>query len=340
MKTGAFILLTSFLLVLATFAAPVGADAPSACVYVSETSHNIHGAFSAYYSAYNGYDNFGPPLTEAFMENGRVVQYFLRARFEFWPDYPQPYRVQLGRLGELYGITDPPVRSIVIPRPDDPNYAYFPATGLFVPSTLKKYFDSHGGWELMGYPISNIRYEGKYFTQYFQRARLEWYFPDNRVAASPVGQMALDKIYPPNFKWRQQAANDACLAMKPAPSSPGGGALPTATRVIYGLPTSVPAGTAIKVEVHAQFRQAPRGAQYVAVSAYDQTQHALPGVALIATVRSANGDRVFALLPTDGTGRASLSFDVGELPVNTAIWIYVTAYSGSTTATGSDSFTR
>ncbi len=334
-------ILTAFCLsFLAMNAASVSADTPRSCVFVAETGHNIHGVFSTYYLVHNGYENFGAPITEAFMENGLVVQYFQRARFEFRPEYPEPYRVQLGLLGLLYGITDPPVQSLVIPRADNPNYAYFPATGLWVPLTLKKYFDAHGGWELLGYPISNIRYEGKYFTQYFQRARLEWYFPENRVIASAVGQMALDKNYAADFKWRQRTASDSCTTSLPATLNVAGSAVPTPARLSVALPTPVPAGAMINVDVRVQFRQAPRGTQYVDIAVYDQGSHPLSGAALVATVRSANGDRVFPLLATDAAGRASFGFDVGDLPVNTPIWVYVAAQSGAVTSTGRDSFTR
>jgi hypothetical protein len=47
---------------------------------------------------------FGLPITEAAQENGSdgnmyLTQWFERARFEFHPDLPKPYKVLLGRLG-------------------------------------------------------------------------------------------------------------------------------------------------------------------------------------------------------------------------------------------------
>jgi hypothetical protein len=47
---------------------------------------------------------FGLPITEAAQENGSdgkpyLTQWFERARFEFHPDLPDPYKVLLGRLG-------------------------------------------------------------------------------------------------------------------------------------------------------------------------------------------------------------------------------------------------
>ncbi len=319
----------------------VSADnAPSTCAYVVETGHNIHGVFLSYYNIHNGPENFGPPITEAFLENGLVVQYFQRARFEFRPDFPEPYRVQLGLLGLQYGITDPPVQSSVIPRADDPNYAYFPATGLWVPYAVKKFFDAHGGWELFGYPVSNIRYETKYFTQYFQRARLEWYPLENRVVASPVGQVTLDKNYAADFKWRTKAAPDWCPNMNTGTSS-GDGSMPAATRTIAVIPTSVPMGTSMNVQVRVRYRQTGQsGPQYVDVNVVDQNSRPIPGLALVATVHFASGDRVFPLLATDSAGHAAFSFEIGNQPQNSTTVIEVTATSGALSAVGRDSFSR
>lgn len=335
----------SVLFVLALLASSIGmrgvsADiAPSTCAFVVETGHNIHGVFLSFYNSHNGPENFGSPVTEAFLENGLVVQYFQRARFEFRPDFPEPYRVQLGLLGLQYGITDPPVQSSVIPRPDDPNYAYFPATGLWVPYAMKRFFDAHGGWELFGYPISNIRYETKYFTQYFQRARLEWSPLENRVVSSPVGQVFLDKNYPADFKWRTKSAPDWCPSMNTGVNS--GDLMPPTTRTIAVIPTSVPMGTAINVLVRVRYRQTgSSGPQYVDVAVADQNSKPIPGLALIAVVHFANGDRVFPLLATDVTGHAAFSFEIGSQPQNTTTVIDVTATSGAISAVGRDSFSR
>jgi hypothetical protein len=39
------------------------------------------------------------------MENGRIVQYFERAKMEWHPELPANQRVQLGNLGEIYATT-------------------------------------------------------------------------------------------------------------------------------------------------------------------------------------------------------------------------------------------
>ncbi|MBX6341055.1 MAG: hypothetical protein IRY97_01245 [Thermomicrobiaceae bacterium] len=42
---------------------------------------------------------FGYPISEEFQQNGVTVQYFERARFEWHPENPDPYKVLLGLLG-------------------------------------------------------------------------------------------------------------------------------------------------------------------------------------------------------------------------------------------------
>lgn len=64
-----------------------------------ETGHFVGGAFWEYWQAHGGLMQFGYPLTEETTEEGRTVQYFERAVFEWWPEHDTPYQVLLRRLG-------------------------------------------------------------------------------------------------------------------------------------------------------------------------------------------------------------------------------------------------
>ncbi|HEX5503456.1 MAG TPA: hypothetical protein VFW96_12595, partial [Thermomicrobiales bacterium] len=80
-----------------------GDDQP-ACLpdaaYFAATQHTLRGAFGAFWAAHGGLAQFGYPISEEFTEDGRVVQYFERARFELGPGGA----VRLTRLGaDLYG---------------------------------------------------------------------------------------------------------------------------------------------------------------------------------------------------------------------------------------------
>ena len=66
-----------------------------------ETGHTIAFGFKEYWAANGGLATFGYPISEEFTENGRTVQYFERARFEFNPNSDNPdYKVTLGLLGQ------------------------------------------------------------------------------------------------------------------------------------------------------------------------------------------------------------------------------------------------
>ncbi len=68
--------------------------------YFAQTGHALGGGFLTYWQAGGGVNLFGFPISEEFQENGRTVQYFERARFEYHPEVSDPNtRVSLGQLG-------------------------------------------------------------------------------------------------------------------------------------------------------------------------------------------------------------------------------------------------
>ncbi|MBI2861607.1 MAG: VanW family protein [Chloroflexi bacterium] len=152
-------------------------EAPSR--FILDTGHNISGPFLRLYEVSGGLGIFGYPRTEAFEENGRVVQYFQRGRMEWWPENPEGSQVQLMLIGlEALGGAEPPIPANLIPDRSDPNQRYLPETGHVVSLGFLEYFERHGGVAVFGYPITEERKEGGYTVQYFQRARMEWH-PEN-----------------------------------------------------------------------------------------------------------------------------------------------------------------
>jgi hypothetical protein len=75
------------------------------CRYFPETRHSLCAEFRDYWERHGGVAVFGLPISEPLDEvsadDGKVyrVQYFERNRFEYHPENPAPYQVQLGRLG-------------------------------------------------------------------------------------------------------------------------------------------------------------------------------------------------------------------------------------------------
>ena len=96
---------------------PVAPD-PNAPQYFPETGHNLSGLFYNYWREY-GLAQFGYPIGEEFtetLEDGKAyrVQYFERARLEYHPENPYPYRILLGQFGRriLAEVGTPPARDV------------------------------------------------------------------------------------------------------------------------------------------------------------------------------------------------------------------------------------
>ncbi len=71
--------------------------------YFAQTGHSLGGVFLEYWKAQGGLDLFGYPISEELAENGFVVQYFERNRFEYHPENKgTSYEVLLGLLGRDY----------------------------------------------------------------------------------------------------------------------------------------------------------------------------------------------------------------------------------------------
>ena len=81
--------------------APVPAAdwSPPSTVYIPETGQSIDGVFLDVWRAWGGSLSFGYPITPEIEENGRIVQYYGYARFEYWPEDPGGNVVQFGDLG-------------------------------------------------------------------------------------------------------------------------------------------------------------------------------------------------------------------------------------------------
>ncbi len=167
--------------------------------FTKESGHVVAPEFLSFFNTRGGVMIFGYPITEPFLERGIKVQYFQHARLEYHPANPDPYRIQLGLLGDelKYG------RKRVDP-PQIPNRQrhYFAETGHTVSYAFLDFFRKYGGIDIFGYPITEMYYEDGRIVQYFQRMKLEWH-PDNRSAPVQIGKMgevylnAFRNLFPP-----------------------------------------------------------------------------------------------------------------------------------------------
>ena len=140
--------------------------------YIQATEHNISARFASAYDRLGGFERFGFPRSEAFVDQGLLVQWFQRGRLEYRPDLQgSPYEVQISLLGDLL-LTDRPVPSDPIESTSERRY--YPETGMTVENAFLRYFDARGGVDALGYPITPEVSEADRPVQYFQRARLEY----------------------------------------------------------------------------------------------------------------------------------------------------------------------
>lgn len=72
--------------------------------YFPETGHTVIYAFLSFFDNNGGAEIFGYPISEYGPENGkgRIVQYFQRARMEWYPELAPEQRVQLADLGSIH----------------------------------------------------------------------------------------------------------------------------------------------------------------------------------------------------------------------------------------------
>lgn len=163
-----------------------GEDPP---LFFEETGHAVSDEFLDYFKSKGGLALFGYPITEPFSENGLRVQYFQNARMEYHRYNPDPYKIQLGLLGDQLNYRQP---AITAPRFASRRRVYFPETGHIVSYAFLDFFREHGGIDIFGYPISEMYFENGRIVQYFQRMKLEWH-PEDRDNPVKIGN--LGEIY-------------------------------------------------------------------------------------------------------------------------------------------------
>lgn len=151
-----------------------GVDPPGAVVPFVE---GVDPFFWPYYAEHDGLRVFGLPISQVVVVNGRRVQWFERARLEYWPEYAgTPYEIQPGLLGREYtGGRAFPQQSFF---PSRPGLVYFRETSHGVGGLFLEYWSRYGGLDIFGYPISDeipeVLADGRIHTvQYFERARME-----------------------------------------------------------------------------------------------------------------------------------------------------------------------
>lgn len=280
------------------------------CRYFTETGHYVCGEFLQFFETRGGTDLFGPPISEAFEDptRGLRVQYFRRARLEWHPYNPDPYKVQLGLLVDELGYIYPPARPEQIPPLNSAMHRYFPETGHVVSFAFLEYYSKYGV-DIFGYPRSEFMYEGGRIVQYFQRACMEWHPED---AASPIHLTDLGQLYLERFPISEQYT-------QPQP--------PPATGDLGSSAVTV---TRLLVSASVRFVTTGRtGTQTVFVYVSDQQQKPVQNAFVRMIVHYPSGDQIYDFPPTNATGFTRFSFDIPPSPPGQKVIIDVLVAYGN-----------
>ena len=151
-------------------------------VFVAQTNHHLsdRSGFLSFWRRHGGVLIFGYPLSEEIVEDGRIVQYFERVRFEYHPErLGEEDQVQLSLLGRELTAD----RAFPEGTPDG-GERYFPEIKHTLSGRFLKFWLKRGGLPIFGYPISEPMEEVSpsdgqpRITQYFERARFEYHPED------------------------------------------------------------------------------------------------------------------------------------------------------------------
>jgi hypothetical protein len=297
------VLILSLALIAGLWALGAQAQRRDDLQYFSKTGHNVRGDFLEFFREHGEIEIFGYPITEEFVLNGRVVQYFQRARMELHPENAPGARVELGLLGEELGRRQPPIGPANVPPADDPDRIYFAETGHTVGFSFLRFFNTHGGVGIFGYPISEDFTENGRRVQYFQRARMEFYSDrpqGQQVQLADLGEVQFD-----------QARLDPALR-RPAPAR------------LDGAPASGITRLRVDASVGKTYAAYP-GQQTLHVYVLDDQNRGVQGAFVKFEVVYPSFSRSFEMEATDASGYTAKTFDLEPAPVAQKVVVRVTA---------------
>lgn len=219
-KGGSRTLLLALTALLALSLFPMGAAAQDdwaapRTVYIPETGHTVDGVFLDTWREWGGATAFGNPITPEIEENGRIVQYYEYARFEYVPDDPNGQIVQFGQIGRelkpttvfrskpqlwttgeqngLEQIADElrawtPVTGSAAQIPDSPTRRYVTESQHTIQNGFKDFWEATGEANYLGNPVTEEFRRGDATYQIFERGKLSWTSAGG-VKMEPVGSI-------------------------------------------------------------------------------------------------------------------------------------------------------
>lgn len=312
----------------------IAACAPSQDVrYFEETGHNVSGAFLQFFDEHGGLSTFGYPLTREFEdEEGPIVQCFQRLCLERPSQGADASAVQVKMIGQSVIDGQPRIAASEIPPSTHPDKRYFEETGHILGFAFLDFYDSNGGRQILGYPISErvIEPSGR-IVQYLERSKMEWYPenpPDLRVRLGMLGTIYVEEHTDPEVQ-------------RPEPSLHRSSRTPSPTVTPTAEADSSSASVS-RLRVMATLEHpiiGLGGTQRVYVYVVDQANRGVPGISVTVDVRYDDGqiERI-ELTPTDSDGYSDISFPIGHPTPGRAVLVDLSAHYGGLLATASTTF--
>jgi hypothetical protein len=287
-----------FLILLSLLLQPVGGVRAQEgnSEFFSQTGHNVSDEFLRFYRANpNAEQVYGYPLTEAFTDarSGRLIQYFNRARFEFYPEYAAGQRVRLSPLGEY--LYEAGLKLEIF----TPIGCRAFSNGRAICYDFLEFYEKNGGEAIFGIPISGFEYLNGRIVQHFQNARFEWY-PENgdgnKVVLADLGRAYFSFI----------GENISLLA-------------PVQSQLIDVLTIQARAFAWKAVTL-------PNDVQTIYVTVQDQSLNPVKDAITVVTIFFPNGTPRSVSLPTNEDGFVIIPFEVVNQPPGSLVTVYVQAY--------------
>lgn len=263
----------------------------------AQTGHAVDARFLAYYREHGGLEIFGYPISEAFVEQGtgKIIQYYQNARLEMSADRDGQQQVKASALGMMLGGWEAPIA--------DPGKVagcrFYQETGHQICHLFLEYYDRHGGAEVFGLPIAEVRIEDEQIVQYFQWFRLDWLSSEGEVGEirpGPLGQLHMQQAYPELL--HSVAGSDQVEALI--------------------LTTSVENASTSST-----------GEQTVFLRVRDQNGRPLKGATATLVAHFPEGDRTIVMPFSDENGRSRASFSFENQPAGITVNIDLTVFYGA-----------
>jgi hypothetical protein len=258
---------------------------------LAENTPTIDPVFLPFFETHEGPNILGEPITESFLDpiTGLLVQYFRNGRLELAQSetLEGDWQVRVTPLGEILGGWQPPLEGDHLDFAYRPGCRFFPETWHMVCHSFLDYFNTHGGADLFGYPISEIQIENGVLIQYFQKFRFEWKqgeSPSDEITFSPLGQMHFDLM----------GYNRNLLKEDPV------GSRSTPLPEVIKLESSVASPTIHSGDL-----------QTIYLTVRDQNLRPLPGASVLLKVHYPTGTQVVLMPVTDSNGVSMVEITTG-----------------------------